>query len=110
MSDRAWEDLIDRIDIHFGILNSRKFDQPIEGDNRLVSHVDQVDFEKDAKQYRVERISSPAVIDKKTTYSKTGVATRTQVVYDEDELTNKVAFYQLNGDDVNEISPEQLLG
>lgn len=110
MSDRAWEDLIDRIDVHFGILKSNKFDRPLDDQPELIASIDQVDFKKGPDLYRIERISSPAIVDKKTTYNKTGVATRTQTVYDDTETVHKVHFYRLEGSEAVEISPDQLLG
>ncbi len=109
MSDRAWEDLIDRIDVNFGITASKKFEQPIEGERELTSTVDRIDFVRGGQPYRVERITAPAIIDRKTTYNKTGVATSTHVVYDPQELSHKVVFYRLEGQEAVEISPEDLL-
>ncbi len=110
MSDRAWEDLVDRIDLKFGISHQHKFDQPLVDDTRLTQTVDQVDFERDGQAYRIERISSPAIIDKKTNYNKVGIATSSHTVYDPEEVANKVVFYRLDGETAIEITPDQLLG
>lgn len=110
MSDRAWEDLIDRIDLKFGIAHKHKFEQPLEDEPRLKQTVDQVDFKRDGQSYRIERVTAPAIMDKKTNYNKVGIATSTHVVYDPDELSHKVVFYRLEGDQAVEITPDQLLG
>ena len=110
MSDRAWEDLVDRIDLKFGIKHQHKFDQPLEDDARLTQIVDQVDFVREGGTYRVERVTSPAIIDKKTNYNKVGIATSSHTVYDPHEKTHKVIFYRMDGTEAVEITPEQLLG
>ncbi len=109
MSDRAWEDLVDRIDVNFGITRSRKFEQPIEGERELMALVDQIDFTRQGQEYRIERISSPTIVDKRTTYNKTGIATSSHVQYDPNERTHKVVFYRMDADTAVEISPEDLL-
>lgn len=109
MSDRAWEDLVDRIDVNFGITHSRKFEEAIEGERELKNTIDRIDFTRGGQPYRIERISSPAVVDKKTTYNKTGIATSSHVLYDANELTHKVLFYRMDDETPVEISPEDLL-
>lgn len=109
MSDRAWEDLVDRLDMQFGIKNQRKFKRPLEDEPRLEQTIDQIDFVRAGQDFRVERISSPAIEDRKTNYNKTGIATSSHTTYDPSELVHKVIFYRLSGGEAVEISPEELL-
>ncbi len=109
MNDRGWEDLVDRIDVNFGIEHMRKLEEPLEDDSRLKAQVEQIDFIRQGVTYRVERRTSPAILDKKTNYNKTGIATSAHVTYDPTELTHKVGFYRLDGENAVEIAPEELL-
>lgn len=109
MNDRAWEDLVDRIDVNFGIEHMRKFEEPLEDDSRLKAQVEQIDFVRQGITYRVERRTSPAIVDRKTNYNKTGIATSSHTTYDATDMTHKVMFYRMDGDTVVEITPEELL-
>lgn len=109
MNDRAWEDLVDRIDMKFGVEHMRKLERPLEDDSRLHATVEQVEFLRDGTIFRIERVTSPAIVDRKTNYNKTGIATSAHTTYDPTEFTHKVTFFRLQGDEAVEISPEALL-
>ncbi len=109
MNDRGWEDLVDRIDVNFGIEQMRKFEQPLEDDSRRTAQVEQIDFVRQGTTYRVQRRTSPAIVDRKTNYNKTGIATSSHTTYDPTEMTHKVTFFRVEGDNTVEITPEELL-
>jgi hypothetical protein len=110
MNDRAWGELVDLIDEQYVIDNSDRREESLEDDKKLKQTVESIEFEKDNIKYRIERITGPRIIDKKTFYSGHGSANRIQYVYDPDETSSRVVFYkQLADGHYNEISPEDLM-
>jgi len=110
MNDRAWGELVDLIDEQYAIDNSDRREESLEDDKKLKQTVESIEFEKDNIKYRIERITGPRIIDKKTFYSGHGSANRIQYVYDPDETSSRVVFYkQLADGHYNEISPEDLM-
>jgi len=110
MSDKGWDDLINLIDEKYGIDSSDRLSEKLEDDGALKKTIERIDFEKDNIKYRIERVTSPAIIDKKTHYHQKGSADRVQYVYDPEETSTKVLFYkQLADSNYNEISPEDML-
>ena len=110
MNDRAWGELVDLIDEQYAIDNSNRREESLEDDKKLKQTVESIQFEKDKIKYRIERITGPRIIDKKTFYSGHGSANRIQYVYDPEETSSRVVFYkQLADGHYNEISPEDLM-
>lgn len=110
MNDRAWEELVNLIDDQYSIDNSQRKEEPLEGEKKLKQTVESIQFEKDNVKYKIERITGPRIIDKKTFYSGHSAANHSQYVYDPEETSTKVLFYkQLPDGHFNEISPEDLM-
>ncbi len=110
MNDRAWGELVDLIDEQYVIDNSNRREESLKDDKKLKQTVESIEFEKDNIKYRIERITGPRIIDKKTFYSGHGSANRIQYVYDPEETSSRVVFYkQLADGHYNEISPEDLM-
>ena len=110
MNDRAWGELVDLIDEQYVIDNSNRREESLKDDKKLKQTVESIEFEKDNIKYRIERITGPRIIDRKTFYSGHGSANRIQYVYDPEETSSKVVFYkQLADGHYNEISPEDLM-
>lgn len=110
MNDRAWEELIDLIDNKYEVDVSDRREEALEDNKKLKQTIESIGFEKDNIKYKIERITSPRVVDKKTFYSGQGTANRLQYVYDPEETSTKVYFYkQLLDGNYNEITPEELM-
>ena len=110
MNDRAWGELVDLIDEQYNIDNSNRREESLEDDKKLKQTVESIEFEKDNIKYKIERVTGPRIIDRKTFYSGHGSANRIQYVYDPEETSSKVVFYkQLADGHYNEISPEDLM-
>lgn len=110
MSDKAWEELIDLIDTQYTIDASDRLTEKLEDDGKLTRSIERIEFEKDNVKYRIDRVTSPLIIDKKTHYHHAGSANRIEYVYDPEETSTKVIFYQrLVDGHYNEISPESML-
>lgn len=110
MSDKAWEELIDLIDTKYQVDTSDRREEPLEDDHKLKQIIESIGFEKNNTKFKIERITGPRIIDKKTFYSGQGTANRLQYVYDPEETSTKVVFYkQLPDGHYNEITPEELM-
>jgi len=109
MNDRAWEDLIDVFDERYGLENFNKKTEALADNQKLTQTIETVEFKKDGQTYRIQRVTAPAVIDKKSFYHRTGQATQIQNVYDESEMSHKVTFFkQSTGGEWEEVAPESL--
>ncbi len=110
MNDRAWEELVDLIDSKYEIDNSNRREEVLEDNHKLKRIVESIYFEKDNQKFRIERITSPRIIDRKTFYSAHATANQIKYVYDPEETSTKVIFYrQLPDGNYNEIAPEDLM-
>lgn len=110
MNDRSWEELIDRIDEKYQVDKHYKSENKLEDNPKYSAKIEAIEFERDNIKFKIERVTSPAIVDKKTYYHKVGGANRVENIYDPTETTNKVQFFRQQPDGYwNEISPEELL-
>lgn len=110
MSDQAWEQLVDLIDQKYGIEKHKKHTEKLAGKQKLEKLHDEIIFEKDGEIYKVDRVTSPAVVNTKTLYAHRGTAQRVEHEYDPAEFVHRVEFYRQSGSgDWREISPEDLM-
>lgn len=110
MNDRAWDNLVDQLDERFGPIGVKNIDEALPDDQHLTRQIQRLEFSTKGHDFRVERISSPRVVEQKTFYHRTGQANQIKNVYDEAEQTHRVAFYKKSpvGEWV-ETEPEQFL-
>jgi mRNA-degrading endonuclease RelE of RelBE toxin-antitoxin system len=107
MSDKAWEELIDLIDTKYQVDNTDRREEPLEDNKKLKKLTESIFFEKDNQKFKIDRVTSPRIIDKKTFYSGHNTANRIQYEYDPDEKSVKVLFFrQLPDGYWNELTPE----
>lgn len=110
MSDQAWEQLVDLIDQKYGINKHRRHTEEIDGKTKLERLHDEIEFDREGQTYKIDRVSSPAVVDTKTHYVHRGTAQRVEHTYDPAELVHKVVFYkQADDGSWHEIDPESFL-
>ena len=107
--DKGWDKLVDAVDLKFGIINHGRKTEPLEDRPELTQAVQFITFERDGKTYKMERVTGPAVIDRKSHYHKAaGSTVRFENVYDENETSRKTNFYVKAGDDWQPVSLEEL--
>lgn len=100
MNDSAWERLVDSIDIKTGVDRHGKSQRPLAERPELSEMVEFIEFESRGRQLKLERITGPAIIDRKTHYShRPGVANRIETIYDPDETAARVQLLEKAGDD-----------
>ncbi len=100
MNDGAWERLIDSIDATIGIDRHAKTKRPLEDRPDLTETVDIFEFERGGARLRLERVSGPAVLDRKSHYSQRGgSANRMENVYDSSDIAHRETLYrEINGE------------
>lgn len=109
MNDGAWERLSDAVDARFGIDRFAKRTEPLPDKPELTQDIIELFFEKDGQAYRLSRISHPAIIERKSIYSKTGTASAYHTTYDPNELQHSVTLDKKIDDqwvkqDVNQLA------
>ncbi len=93
MHEDKWKDTLAMVKSKFAVLNEGK--EALEDIPNATREF--IEFEGPQGKMRLEYTVRPAVLDKKTTYSKFGgAASRVQYVYSEDEVVRKMAAYKLN--------------
>jgi len=105
VNDEKWERLIDNIDSKFGIESFKKEDVyrvTDNGEKKKHGFKEVVIFNGIKGKMKVERISKPALLDKKVYYSGKKSDSRVEYVYS-DQLIHKVVGYKWNGKDWEEI-------
>jgi hypothetical protein len=106
MNDSAWERLIDSIDATVGMDAHRKSMRPLEDRSDLQEQVEVFEFERGGARFKLQRVSGPAVIDRKSHYShRAGTANRLENIYDEHETGHKITLYREVG---GEWQPQDL--
>lgn len=109
MNDSAWENLVDVIDMKFGIAQHGRKTEKLEDNHDLTQMVEFIEFTKGGEDFRAERITKPAVLDRKSIGGRSAHATlRYQNVYDPKETTSKVHFFRRDGADWQPIEPTEL--
>ena len=108
MNDRLWDELLDMIDVKYGVDKHSKSEEPLEDNPSMKKQITQVLFEKDGESLKVERVTTPAVSDTKSHYSHRGSAQHVQKLYDPTETVNHVVFYRQAGSGWQEVDAEEL--
>lgn len=100
MQDASWERLVDAIDATCGIDRHTKNQRPLEDRPDLTETVETFEFERGGHEFKLERVSGPAIVDRKTHFThRAGTANRIENIYDESEQGHKVTLYRKAGDD-----------
>ena len=99
-SDASWERIVDAIDTKFGLIDHGRLQRPIEDDHELNEQVSFIIFERNGDRLRLERVSGPAIIDRKTVGAKrAGANVHFQNIYDPNEIAHKIVLYRSEGED-----------
>jgi hypothetical protein len=107
--DRGWDKLVDAVDLKFGLSDHGRYEEPLPDRSDLTQKVQFVVFDRAGQTFRMERVTGPAILDRKTHYHKAaGQANRIEIVYDEHETAHRTNFYEKRGDDWVPISVEDL--
>lgn len=108
MNERGWEELVDLIDQKFIIAAHNKFEEVLEDNHKLKRTIDRIEFEKAGDSYRIDRVTAPMIVERKTFYHRSGTQNHAQNVYDPDETSSRVFFLKQVGSEWIEVKAEQL--
>jgi hypothetical protein len=109
MNDAAWERLADSIDARVGIDRHGRDSRPLEDRPELTEQVEYIEFKQSGHKLRLERVTGPAIIDRKTHFShRAGAAKRIENVYDEHEQASRVALLRHHKDGWEEVNIAEL--
>ncbi len=109
MNQASWERLADAVDIKFGISDHGHLERPLEDRPDLKEQVDFIEFTKQGTEYRLERVTKPAIKERKSFYNRTaGSSTRFENIYDETDLTSKIDCFNRESGEWQPIDVEAL--
>lgn len=109
MNQASWERLVDAIDIKFGIRDHGSSEQPLEDQPELKEKTEFITFEKEGSEYRVDRITRPAVAERKTFYHRAASSdVRFENIYDRQNTVSYIKLSVKEGESWREIDPEEL--
>jgi hypothetical protein len=95
MQDNGWDRIVDAIDTRFGIEHHGTKTEPLEDHHELTQNVRFIEFDRGGQSFRIERITKPAVLDRKSIHGRSASAgIRYENVYDSEETVHKTIFYQ----------------
>lgn len=105
MTDEKWLDMIDNLKQKFEV--ERELSEQITTDDvgtQIINKIDRVTFENDLGEFKVERITRPAILDKKVHYShSSGSKGLVEYILSPDETTSKIVIYKKDGNDWHEL-------
>src|SRR5437899_1512457 len=98
--DKAWERIVDAIDVKYGLIKFGKSDRPVADAPELTEHVAFVIFERGGERYKLERVAGPAIVDRKTMGARrAGAGLTLENVYDPTETAHRTNLYHEIGED-----------
>lgn len=107
MIQEKWQEIKEKIKSNFEILSESN-----EKDEERREDIETIEFTGPMGKMKVEWITRPKVLDKKTQYSnRIGSSVSVNYVYSPDEVTNTFKVYQWNAvnEDWREINGESLM-
>ena len=107
--DRAWDRIVDAIDIKFGIIKHGREKRPVEDAQNLNQSVSFIIFDREDERYRMERVTGPAITDRRNVGAhRIGGETHMQNSYDPNDLVRKTILLREEGDEWVAINPDSL--
>jgi hypothetical protein len=107
--DKAWERIVDAIDTKYGLKDFGKSKRPVDDAHELTEYVAYIIFEREGTKYRLERLQTPAILERKTMGARrAGATVRMQNIYDPHEFSYKTNLYKDNAGDWEPVDPSAL--
>lgn len=107
--DRAWDRITDAIETKFGIDKHGRIERKISDAMHLTEQVAFIEFQRGGQSYRLERVTGPAIIDRRTVGARrAGAEVRFENVYDPEEIGHKTLVYKHEAGEWAPISMEEL--
>jgi hypothetical protein len=107
--DKAWDRIVDAIETRFGITKHGRLERKIPDAMHLTEKVSFIEFERSGDPFRLERVTGPAIIDRRTVGARrAGAEVRFENVYDPEEIGHKTIVFKRDGDEWAEVSLDAL--
>lgn len=107
--DAAWDRMTDAIEAKFGLIDHRRMKRPVQDAPDLIESVAYVVFERAGERYKLERVTGPAIIDRKTIGARrAGAEVRYENVYDPGEVSRRTNLYREAAGEWEAIDPSAL--
>lgn len=107
--DHGWDKIVDAIDAKFGINEHGTVKEPLEDRADLEQTVRFIVFTKGGEEFKLERVTKPAIVDQKTFGGHSGGASRRiENIYDTQQMSHKTNFYKKSAQDWQILDPEAL--
>ena len=95
MNDSSWDRITDAIDMQFGLKDHGRETRPVADAVHLTEQVKFVVFERSGERYKLERVTGPAIIDRKSVGAKRiGADIHFENVYDTEETASRINLYR----------------
>jgi len=101
MNAELWGDILDRLEDQYGSLPIQELSETREDDTgqKLTSVIKRVEFETAQGKMRLELVTAPMILDKKTHYTHTsGARANVEYVLSETEKTERIRAYRYDDD------------
>lgn len=101
MNVELWGDIRDRLEDQYGELEVEKLSETREDDTgqKLTSEIERIEFETAQGKMRVELVTAPMILDKKTHYTHTaGARANVEYVLSDTEKTQRIRAYRYDED------------
>jgi hypothetical protein len=101
MKAGLWSEILDRLEDQYGEFEVEKLSETREDDTgqKLTSEIERVDFETPMGRMRVELVTAPMILDKKTHYTHTaGARANVEYVLSDTEKTQKIRAFRFDED------------
>jgi hypothetical protein len=101
MNTELWGDIRNRLEDQYGDLEVEKLSETREDDTgqKLISEIERIEFETAQGKMRVELVTAPMILDKKTHYTHTaGARANVEYVLSDTEKTQRIRAYRYDED------------
>ncbi|HSX01309.1 MAG TPA: hypothetical protein VLF67_03635 [Candidatus Saccharimonas sp.] len=93
--DKAWDRITDAIDAKFGIARHGRLSRPVADAHELTEQVAFIEFDRAGERYKLERVTGPAIIDRRTIGARrAGATVRYENVYDPTETSSRTNMFR----------------
>lgn len=104
MREDLWGEILDKLEDKYGKLEVEHLRETREDDTgqKLTSEIERVEFDTELGRMRVDMVTAPMILDKKTHYTHTaGARANVEFVLSDTEKTQKIRAFRYD-DDTND--------
>src|SRR5688500_10658073 len=107
--DHAWDRIADAIDSRYGISAHGRSERPVADAVHLKEKVAHIEFTRDGVDYRLERVTGPAILERRTIGARrAGADVRFENIYDPTQIGHKTLLFRKEAGEWTPLNPEEL--